>query len=239
MKLLQKEPAHFHRGPRLVPISLVYIALAIAGVVAGFALRQGGKYVTPYDSPEQILHFMADFPVAVRLSAFLLFASAVPLGIFTATIVSRLRFLGVRAAGTDIAMFGGLLSSFALAGSGLSLWTLSVRDIVSEASVTHAIYFIGFLLGGVAFAVGFGLLAAGISVTSGFANLLPRGLVVLGLLIAVAGELSTLSLLFYPASFLLPVTRFGGMLWLIAASATLPRTRAMLLGEANAVVNRA
>lgn len=214
-----------HRGPHLLFVSSAYAGLAILGVVSAFLMRHSGHYVTPYESPEQIQHFFGDFPNAVRLGAFFLFGESVPLGIATATAVSQLRFLGVRAAGTYIAMFGGLLSSFTLALSGLCLWVLSVADIVSSAPLAHGIYFLSFLLGGVGFAVGFGLLAAGVSLTAGFTRQLPKALVIFGLVIAICGEFSSLSLLFYPASFLLPITRFGGILWLIIMAAKLPRTR--------------
>ena len=43
---------------------------------------------------------------AVLLGAFFQFGAAVPLGIFTATIVSRLRFLGVKAAGAELVQRG-------------------------------------------------------------------------------------------------------------------------------------
>jgi len=217
--------AEVHRGPHPLFVSLAYVGLAVLGVASGFVSRHGGHYVTPYESSEQIQHFVADFPNAVRIGAFFLFGSSVPLGIVTATLVSQLRFLGVRAAGTYIALFGGWLSSFALALSGLSQWVLSVREVVASQPVTHAIYLLSFLLGGVAFAVGFGLFAAGISVTTAFTRRLSNSVVSFGLVIAIAGEFSALSLLFYPASFLLPITRFGGMVWLIIAAAKLPRTR--------------
>jgi hypothetical protein len=214
-----------HRGPHLLLVSLAYAGLAILSVASAFVMRHRGHYVTPYEAPERIQHFFGDFPTAVRLGAFLLFGSSVPLGIFVATTVSQLKFLGVRAAGTKIALFGGLLSSFALALSGLSMWTLSVEDIVASQSLAHAIYFLSFLLGGVGFAVGFGLLAAGVSVTAGLTRKLPRSVVIFGLLIAIAGEFSSLSLLLYPASFLLPITRFGGIIWLILVATKLPRVR--------------
>jgi hypothetical protein len=106
-------------------------------------------------------------------------------------------------------------------------WILSVPDVVSaSAALVHALYFLSFLFGGVAFAVGFGLLAAGVSITSYFRHLLPVWLVAFGLAIAVAGELSSLSLIWYPASFLLPIARFGGFVWLLAVAVSLPKTRA-------------
>ena len=80
-----------------------------------------------------------------------------------------------------------------------------------------------FLCGGPAFPAGFELLAAGVSVTSYFARLLPRWLVWFGLLIAVAGELSTLSLIALPMTLAIPITRFGGFIWLIAVGALMPK----------------
>jgi hypothetical protein len=82
---------------------------------------------------------------------------------------------------------------------------------------------LSFLFGGPAYAAGFGLLAAGVSITSYFSRLLPRWLVVLGMVVAVAGEFSTLSLIAYPANFLLPITRYLGFIWLMWAAVKLTR----------------
>jgi hypothetical protein len=109
----------------------------------------------------------------------------------------------------------------------LLTWVLSVPDVTASVATLRAIHFLSFLSGGVAFSVGFGLLAAGVSVTSLFAKLLPRWIVVLGLVIAIAGEFSTFSLLARPATILLPITRFGGFIWLLAVAATLPKTRSL------------
>jgi hypothetical protein len=49
----------------------------------------------------------------------------------------------------------------------------SSPDVVASASAVKAIYFLSFLTGGAAYGVGFGLLAAGISVTSYFSRHLP------------------------------------------------------------------
>ena len=214
-----------HAGPPLPLLALVHLLLFAASVFAGILLRHGAVYVNPYSSLPAVQDFFANSPQAIRVSAFFFFGSAVPLGLFTATIVSRLRFLGVRAAGTYIALFGGFVASAALGISALYSWVLSIPDVVSSAAAfVHAIYFLSFLFGGVAFAVGFGLLAAGVSITGYFRRLLPTWIVVFGIVIALAGELSSLSLLWYSASFLLPLTRFGGFLWLIAVAISLPKT---------------
>jgi hypothetical protein len=214
-----------HAGPPLLLLALVHVLLFAASLVAGALLRHGSAYVNPYAAAEVVRDFFAQNPTAVRVSGFFLFSSAVPLGLFAATVVSRLRFLGVRAAGVYIALFGGFAASGALAISGLFGWVLSVPEVSASVPAVRAIYFLIFLFGGTGFAVGFGLLAAGVSVTSHFACLLRPWVIGLGILIAAAGELSPLSLLAYPATFLIPITRFAGFVWLLAVAAMLPRKR--------------
>ena len=102
-------------------------------------------------------------------------------------------------------------------------WILSLPEVAASAPLAKAIYFLSFLSGGVLYAVGFGLLAAGISVTSWFTRLLPRWLVALGMFVAVAGELSSLSLITFPANFFIPITRYIGFVWMILAAITLVR----------------
>lgn len=53
----------------------------------------------------------------------------------------------------------------------------------------------------------------------------PRALAFTGVAIAMIAELSTLSILVHDAAILLPIARFTGIAWLIAAGALLPRTR--------------
>jgi hypothetical protein len=53
---------------------------------------------------------------------------------------------------------------------------------------------------------------------------MPKWLVTAGLVIAVIGELSWLNIRFPKALLLIPLTRFPGFLWLIAAGFILPNT---------------
>ena len=163
--------------------------------------------------------------MAVRVSNFFLFGSAIPFGIFAVTTVSRLRFMGVRAAGTNIALLGGLIATIALILSGCVGWILSVPEVLASAQIVKAVSFLNFLLGGVVFAVGFGLLAAGVSVTCYFMRLLPRWLVAFGVVLALTGELSSLSLVAYPANFFIPITRYLGFIWMFSVAVALTRDR--------------
>jgi hypothetical protein len=153
----------------------------------------------------------------VLLCAFFQFGSAIPLGLLVVNVVNRLRFLGVKAAGTYIALFGGLLTAFNVALSALFEWVMANPGIAEDTSVIRSLYYIVFAVGGVGYSVPLGIFFAGVSVTAGFTKLLPKWLVVFGILLAVCGELSWLSMVFPKLIFLIPLTRFPGFIWLIIA----------------------
>jgi hypothetical protein len=54
----------------------------------------------------------------------------------------------------------------------------------------------------------------------------------LGLVVAAAAELSSLSIIAPPAMYLLPVGRFGGIVFLIATGASLAKSRSSRAGAA-------
>lgn len=215
------------RGPSLMLLAMVHILIFAAGLVAGAMLRHGAPFVTPFAPAEAMRSFFAQNPMAVRVGNFFLFGSAVPIGIFAVTLVSRLRFMRVRAAGTNIALFGGIVAAIALFLSGIAGWVMSVPEVTTSVPVMKAIVFFNFLFGGVLYAIGFGLLAAGVSVTSYFMRLLPRWLVALGMAIALTGELSWFSLIAYPANFFIPITRYLGYVWMLSVAVALTKNRTL------------
>lgn len=213
------------RGPSLLLLVTFHFLIFASGLVSAAALRHGARFVTPFAPAEELRAFLALSPTAVRVSNFFLFGSAVPFGIFAVTTVSRLRYLGVRAAGTNISLLGGLIATIALILSGIVGWILSVPEVLVSAPIVKMASFLNFLLGGVVFAVGFGLLTAGVSVTCHFMRLLPRWLVAFGMLMALTGELSSLSLIAYPANFFIPITRYLGFIWMFSVAVALTRDR--------------
>lgn len=219
------KPTSRFRGPSIVLLASVHILLFAAGLVAAGLLRHGASYVTPFAPADQVRLFFAQSPMADRVSSFFLFGSAVPFGIFAVTTVSRLRFMGVRAAGTNITLLGGIAATIALFLSGMAGWILSVPEVVTSAPLVKAIDFLNFLCGGVFYAVGFGLMAAGVSVTCYFMRLIPRWMTILGVILAITGELSWFSLIAYPANFFIPITRFVGFIWMLMAAVALTRDR--------------
>jgi hypothetical protein len=139
-------------------VATVFTVLFLAGLVPVTLLVGDTHFPSPLQPQSEIVAYFRENSTKVAICAFLQFGSAIPLGIYTATMTSRLRFLGIRAAGIDIALFGGLGAAFRFA-------------------------------------------------------------------LAVIGELSALSLVIQ-ALFLIPLTRFPGFVWLIAAGFRLPARRA-------------
>ena len=85
-----------------------YTVLFLAGLYPVTIFGGQPYYPGPWEPAVTIAAFFQARPLAVRVCAFLQFGAAIPLGIFTASIVSRLQFLGSRAAGVSIALFGGI-----------------------------------------------------------------------------------------------------------------------------------
>jgi hypothetical protein len=215
-----------HQSPPLGILAIVFTVLFCAGLYPVTAF--GGKpyFPGPWESPQTIVAFFQARPSAVLLCAFLQFGSAIPLGIFTASAVSRLRFLGVQAAGADIALFGGFATAFMVMTSACVLWTMTYSGVAHDAAVTQALYYFSFGLGGPGYSVSLGLLMAGICIPAFFRKLVPRWITILGLVLALCGELSWLNIEFPSALFLIPLTRFPGFVWMIAMGFALPVTTA-------------
>jgi len=216
-----------HQGPNLGMLATIFTVLFNAGLYCVVSFSVGKPHFPgPWESAQTITTYFQEHSSAVLICAFLQFGASIPLGIFTGTVVSRLRFLGVRAAGPYIALFGGLATSFNLAVSALVLWVMAYPGVAQDAAVLRALYYVSFAFGGVGYSVPLGLLMAGVSIPAAVMKLLPKWLVVLGLVLAVVGELSWFNLVFPNALFLIPLTRFPGFIWLMAVGFKLPKSTA-------------
>ncbi|MDN5860679.1 MAG: DUF4386 domain-containing protein [Pseudonocardia sp.] len=206
-------------GPPLLGPALGFTVPTVVGVVLG---ASGPRPTTP--AADLAAYYVAS-ATAATMQATAVFAAAIPLAVFTAVGYNRLRRLGVAAPGSAIALAGGLLASALLATSGLAAWTAVQSAGLGEPGILRALTTLSFAAGGPGMVPFFGLLIAGIAVPSLILGLLPRWLAWTGLVIAGLAMLSVFSLLtptLYP---LLPVGRFGGLLWLVTAAALLPLTR--------------
>src|SRR5579864_6070322 len=114
-----------HAGPNPGLLAIVYTLLFIAGLYQVVTFTGGPHFPGPWGSSDVIAAYFQGHATAALRCGFLQFGAAIPLGIFTATMVSRLQFHGIRAAGAHIALFGGLMTTFNIVASSLILWAMS------------------------------------------------------------------------------------------------------------------
>ena len=209
---------HLQRNarPLLLFLTLVYLALMIAG---------GGNvkiaFQVPHDSAIAPA-FVAQHIQQIRLGSFLELGSAIPLGIFMAMSISPLRFPGRHAAGEQIAALGAIATPIMLSGSAMATWSLTRPGVAAAPGAVQALQSIGFDGGGPGFAVFLGLFVAGVSMTPGLRKLIPPWLIWLGIVVAAAGELSSLTLLNFTAGYFIPVTRFLCIVWMLGLALNFP-----------------
>ena len=108
---------------------------------------------------------------------------------------------------------------------GLVTWVRSQTPDLTDPGLARVLADFGFALGAAGYAAPFALLMAGVAVPSLILRFLPRPLAWTGLVIAAIGMLTTFTLLTPALDVTLPILRFGGLLWFIAAGFLLPRTR--------------
>jgi len=214
----------YHRGPHLGALAIVYTVLFNAGLYPVTIFADKTHFPGPWESGDVIVSYFQTHPLPVLICLFLQFGAIIPLGIFTASVVSRLHFLGVRAAGPYIALFGGFATVFNGMAASFLLWVMVHPGIAQDATLLRALYYLSYAFGGPGFSVPMGLLLAGVSVPAAFLKLLPKWVVGLGLVLAVCGELSWLNLILPKALFLIPVVRFPSFVWLIATGFLLPKS---------------
>jgi hypothetical protein len=217
--MAQKEliSSKHHAGPNLLLLTIIYVGLLIAG-----GSKVSAAFHVPHDSAEKAVAYVAQNDWAIKWGSFFELASAIPLGIFIAATVSRLRLLGINAAGESIAFLGGIGATMMLIFSSLATWSLTRPGIAEATGAVRALQALGFVGGGPGFVVPLGLFIAGVSIPAGLSKLIPRWVMWLGIVIAVACELASLTLLNFTAGYLIPVGRFISIIWMIGVALTLP-----------------
>ncbi|MBV8673869.1 MAG: hypothetical protein JOZ33_10580 [Acidobacteriaceae bacterium] len=215
-----------HPGPPLWLLAILYTVLFLAGLYPVTTMAGAVHWPGPWESASVIVPYFQTHYAAVLTCIFLQLGATICLGLFCAATVSRLLFLRVRAAGPFIALFGGFLTVFDGIAAGMIVWTMIHPDVAANPSVLVGLYFLSYAFGGPGFSIPMGLLIAGVSISAGLMKLLPKWIVIFGLVLAVAGELSWLHLVIPGLLFLVPLVRFPGFVWLIAVGFALPRDRA-------------
>jgi hypothetical protein len=205
-------PLQRRTGLVLVALTVAYFALMFVGgsrVVVAFRV--------PHDSATAVA-YVAQHSLTIRLGSFYEFVSAIPLGLFIAIVIGRLRIPGSRSAGEPIAALGGISTPMMLIGSALSTWSLTRPGVAAAPGAVAALQSLGFDGGGPGFAIFIGLFIAGVCIAAGTHKLLPRWVIGLGMVVAAAGGLSSLTLLNFTAGYFIPVVRFLSIVWMLAVS---------------------
>ncbi|HEX9337551.1 MAG TPA: DUF4386 domain-containing protein [Pseudonocardiaceae bacterium] len=211
---------HRQGGPPLIVPALVATLLTAITVVLGAS----GPRST--DSGADALAYDLGHHTLLVVLGTVLFGVSVPLAIWTGATYRRLRQLGVTAPGTAIGLAGGLLAAASLAVSGLVTWAAGESATAGDPGLARAMTDLAFATGGAGFVVPFGLLIAGVAVPSLILRFVPRPLAWIGLVIGALAMLATFSLVVPALDPLLPVGRFGGLIWLCVVSVLLPHSRA-------------
>ncbi|HLY39853.1 MAG TPA: hypothetical protein VKR52_01520 [Terracidiphilus sp.] len=218
-----------HGSPPLWLLATLYTVLFNIGLAPVTMLGGLPYWPGPWAPVSDIVSYFPTHVSRVLFCVFFQTGANICFGLFAAVVVSRLHFLGVRAAGAYIALFGGFMVAFDSIAAALTTWTMLRPAVSSSAPVLLGLYYLSYAFGGPGFSIPMGLLMAGVSISGGLAHLLPKWIVVLGLVLAAAGELSTLHLIFPQLLFLIPLTRFPGFVWIIAVGIKLPRSRSSRL----------
>lgn len=208
-----------HDGPSPALLAGLSIALLVGGLGAGIAI--GGIMPLPYGSIVAVQHYVRTQSLALHIVAVAVFGSSVLLALYTASVSSRLRWLGVSGAGPVIALVGGTLASGGLALTGLLGWVMSRPEIAGDTSLVRALYLLTFLIGGPGHVVALGILIAGVAV----GGLLPRATARVGIAIATLCEVTMLVLAWTALGPALPVARVAALAWLFVAAVRLPTRR--------------
>jgi hypothetical protein len=212
-----------HPGPPLWLLALLYTVLFNAGLFPVTMFGGRPYWPGPWQPPADIISFFQTQATRVLTCVLFQTGAMICLGLFTAVVVSRMQFLGVRAAGVYIALLGGFLTVFDSLGAGMATWTL-IRPVIAQTpSSILALNYFSYALGGPGFSIPMGLLMAGVSVSAGLSKLIPKWVMILGLFLAACGELSVFHLIFPQLLFLIPLTRFPGFIWIVAVGFTLPK----------------
>lgn len=212
-----------HEGPHPGIVAAVYVVLKIGSVYPVSSFGSKPPYFPNLNaSTETVVSYFSTHSAVVLLSAFLQVGAAIPFAIFAACMLSRFCFFGATAAGPWIAFTGGAIAAIDELASGAAIAVMAQPLVAQNGPLVQAFHYFSVALGGPGFTMPFGLLMAGISIAGGVMKIVPKWLVAFGLVLAVVGELSWLSMVFPRMGLLIPLARWPGFIWLIAAGFAVP-----------------
>lgn len=206
----------------LLCVLLFVASLALPGILGQ---HHGASLVTPYSTDTEVARYLAVSDSSeVPVSAFCQALSALALLLFApcaADYVHRLDRSGIRPA---LVRTAGTVAGALLLLSACFQWILNRPTIGGSLPTYRAVMDLAFVTGGAAQVATTGLLIGAVAAAARRSRALPGWLNWLGLAVAAASTAAMLSLLLEPASALIPLGRFAGMIWLLGLATVWFRT---------------
>jgi hypothetical protein len=122
-----------HKGPHPGILALLYTVLFCVGLYPVTGLYKLPYWPGPWESAAVIVPYFQAYGARVLFCLVLQLGAIICFGIFGATVVSRLQFLGARAAGTYIALLGGFLVVADAVVGAMTTWTMLRPGVVDHA----------------------------------------------------------------------------------------------------------
>ncbi|WP_163510610.1 hypothetical protein [Fodinicola acaciae] len=211
-------------GPPTGALALLSTLMFVAGVAA--SAIAGGVIPSPTSPDDVVRTYFSQHSTAVLVtSAFALAASAF-LAIFAGALASRLRLLGITRGGAGLVQIGGAGAVILTVLSGFFLWTLTRPEIVGDLVVVRALQVLAFASGGFGFAFFLGVILLGVAGPARHTGIVPGIVLQIGFVLAAVDALALVGMVWSPLYFLLPVARFGSLIWLTYVGFVLPKSRA-------------
>jgi hypothetical protein len=213
-----RAPRRTQEGPPLLVPAVSFAGLTVAGAIIG------GAGPRPDSAPGAVLAYAVANPTLAAVGAALLFGTAFPLVVYAATAVTRYRRLGVAAPGPMMGFAGAVLAAASVSLSALFGWAAVQTAPLGDPAIAELLSQLWFATGAFGFAAPMGLLVLGLSVPAVIMKFLPAWLAWAGMVVGVLAVLSTFGLITSALYPLIPVARFGGLLFLLAVAVLLPHS---------------
>jgi len=200
---------------------VLFAAFFIAGGVLGGVLASGSLPL-PGAPAAEVARYFTESRTAVLVSGLFQVLSAISLFVFVAPVTAfARRIAGERRALPGLTSGGGALAAVFLLVSALLGWVLALTAAGLELDLVGTLRNLNFLSGGAAHVASLGLFVGATSIAALRARALPRWILWLGILAAALSILSLASLVWFPATILLPLGRLLSLIWSIAVGLVL------------------
>ncbi len=203
---------------------VLFVAFFIASLVLGGVLASTSLPI-PGAPAAEVARYYNDSRTAVLVTSTLQALSAVSLIVFVACVAAFVRWpTGETGALPHMAFGGGILAAaFLLLSVCLSVALVPVVAAEGNLGLVDTLRELSFLAGGPAHIPLLGLFVGVASIAALRGKALPRWIYWIGISAATLSLLSLTSLLWFPATFLLPLGRLLAFAWSVAVSLVLVR----------------